>query len=62
MRLAVLCLVASVVLPSISRAQAPVFAIPPEDSSIKFFGTPRSRSRLLMSQRAFWISRFRQTA
>src|SRR5258706_3346378 len=37
MRLAVLCLVASVVLPSISRAQAPVFAIPPEDSSIKFF-------------------------
>ena len=37
MRLAVLCLVASVVLPSISRAQAPVFTIPPEDSSIKFF-------------------------
>jgi polyisoprenoid-binding protein YceI len=37
MRLAVLCLLASAVLPSVSRAQAPVFAITPEDSSIKFF-------------------------
>ena len=36
MRLAILCLVASVVLPPLSRAQAPVFAITPEDSSIKF--------------------------
>ena len=37
MRLAVLCLLASAVLPSVSRAQTPVFAITPEDSSIKFF-------------------------
>jgi polyisoprenoid-binding protein YceI len=36
MRLAILCLVASTVLPPLSRAQAPVFAITPEDSSIKF--------------------------
>ena len=37
MRLAVLCFLASAVLPSVSRAQVPVFAITPEDSSIKFF-------------------------
>jgi polyisoprenoid-binding protein YceI len=37
MRFTVLCLLASTVLPSISRAQAPVFVITPEDSSIKFF-------------------------
>jgi len=37
MRLAVLCLLASAVLPSVSRAQVPVFAITPEGSSIKFF-------------------------
>jgi polyisoprenoid-binding protein YceI len=37
MRLAVVCLVASLVLPSLSRAQAPAFVITPEDSSIKFF-------------------------
>jgi len=36
MRLAILCLVASTVLPPLSRAQAPVFTITPEDSSIKF--------------------------
>ena len=36
MRLAILCLVASALLPPLSRAQAPVFAITPEDSSIKF--------------------------
>jgi polyisoprenoid-binding protein YceI len=36
MRLIVLCLLASAVLPSVSRAQAPVFAITQEDSSIKF--------------------------
>jgi polyisoprenoid-binding protein YceI len=36
MRLAVLCLAASTVLPSLSRAQAPVFVITQEDSSIKF--------------------------
>jgi polyisoprenoid-binding protein YceI len=36
MRLAVLCLLGSAVLPSVSRAQAPVFAVTPEDSSIKF--------------------------
>jgi polyisoprenoid-binding protein YceI len=37
MRLTVLCLLASAMLPSASRAQAPVFAIsPPADSSVKF--------------------------
>jgi polyisoprenoid-binding protein YceI len=36
MRLAVLCLAASTVLPSLSRAQAPVFVITQQDSSIKF--------------------------
>jgi polyisoprenoid-binding protein YceI len=36
MRLAILCLVASALLPPLSRAQAPVFAITPENSSIKF--------------------------
>jgi polyisoprenoid-binding protein YceI len=36
MRLAILCLVASAVFPAISRAQAPIFKITPEDSSIKF--------------------------
>ena len=37
MRLAVLCLLASAVLPSVSRAQAPVFAITPGESTVKFF-------------------------
>jgi polyisoprenoid-binding protein YceI len=38
MRLTVLCLLASAVLPPVSRAQAPVFTIsPPADSSVKFF-------------------------
>jgi polyisoprenoid-binding protein YceI len=36
MRLVILILLASTVLPSVSRAQAPVFAITREDSSIKF--------------------------
>src|ERR1700730_580921 len=36
MRLTVLCLLVFAVLPSMSRAQAPVFAIKPEESSIKF--------------------------
>jgi polyisoprenoid-binding protein YceI len=37
MRFAVLCLSVSALLPSVSRAQAPVFAIsPPADSSVKF--------------------------
>ena len=36
MRLAVLCLLASFVFPSVSRAQAPVFVITQEESSIKF--------------------------
>jgi polyisoprenoid-binding protein YceI len=36
MRLAVLCPLASAVFPSVGRARAPVFAIVPEDSSIKF--------------------------
>jgi polyisoprenoid-binding protein YceI len=38
MRLIVLCLLASALLPSASPAQVPVFAIsPPTDSSVKFF-------------------------
>ncbi len=37
MRLAVLCLVASAMLPSLTRAQAPVFQITPEQSKIDFF-------------------------
>src|SRR5271157_1938453 len=37
MRLAVLFLVASAVLPALSRAQAPVFVITPVESSIKFY-------------------------
>jgi polyisoprenoid-binding protein YceI len=36
MRLAILFLLASAVFPSVSRAQAPVFVITPENSSIKF--------------------------
>jgi polyisoprenoid-binding protein YceI len=36
MRLAVLCLATFTVLPSLSRAQAPVFVITQQDSSIKF--------------------------
>jgi len=36
MRLAVLYLVASAMLPSVSQAQAPVFAITPVESKIKF--------------------------
>jgi len=36
MRLAVLCLLASAMFPSLSRAQAPTFKITTEDSSIKF--------------------------
>ncbi len=37
MRLAVVCLLASCALPALSGAQAPVFAITPEDSKITFF-------------------------
>ena len=36
MRLTILCLIASAVLPSLSRAQAPIFAITPEESTVKF--------------------------
>jgi polyisoprenoid-binding protein YceI len=36
MRFAVLCFLASLVLPPVSRAQAPVFKITTEDSSVKF--------------------------
>jgi polyisoprenoid-binding protein YceI len=36
MRLTILCLIASALLPSVSRAQAPVFAITPEDSTVNF--------------------------
>jgi polyisoprenoid-binding protein YceI len=36
-RLAILCLIASAGFPSVSRAQAPVFKITQEDSSITFF-------------------------
>ena len=36
MRSAVLCLLASAMFPSLSRAQAPTFKITTEDSSVKF--------------------------
>jgi polyisoprenoid-binding protein YceI len=36
MRLTIVCLIASALLPSLSRAQAPVFAITPEDSTVIF--------------------------
>lgn len=36
MRLAILCLAASAIFPSLSRAQAPVFVITPENSKITF--------------------------
>jgi polyisoprenoid-binding protein YceI len=35
--LTILCLLASAVLPSVARAEAPVFVLTPEDSSINFF-------------------------
>ena len=35
--LTILCLLASAVLPSVTRAEAPVFVLTPEDSSIEFF-------------------------
>jgi polyisoprenoid-binding protein YceI len=37
MRFAVLCLLVSTMLPSVSRAQDPVFTITPEESDVKFF-------------------------
>ena len=37
MPLTILCLLASAVLPLVTRAEAPVFLITPEDSSVKFF-------------------------
>jgi polyisoprenoid-binding protein YceI len=37
MRLAILCLLASTLLSPLSRAQAPVFVITPEQSTIKFY-------------------------
>jgi polyisoprenoid-binding protein YceI len=37
MRLTVLCLLASAVLPSVTRAQAPVFEVTQQESSVKFF-------------------------
>src|SRR5258708_39713133 len=33
----ILCLVASIALPTLGKAQVPVFVVTPEDSSIKFF-------------------------
>jgi len=36
-RLVVLCLVVSAMLPSVSRAQVPVFTVKPEESDVKFF-------------------------
>jgi polyisoprenoid-binding protein YceI len=36
-RLKVLCLLACAALPSLGRAQVPVFVVKPEDGSIKFF-------------------------
>jgi polyisoprenoid-binding protein YceI len=37
MRLILVCLLTSLVLPPLTRAQAPVFAITPQDSTVKFF-------------------------
>ena len=37
MQLRAICLLACLAFPSLSRAQAPVFVVTPEDSSIKFF-------------------------
>ena len=37
MRLAVLCLLVSTMLPSVSLAQVPVFTVTPEESDVKFF-------------------------
>jgi len=37
MRLAFLCLLFSVMLPSLSRAQGPIFTVTPEQSDVKFF-------------------------
>jgi len=37
MRLAGLCLLVSILFPSVTRAQAPVFVVTPETSTIKFF-------------------------
>ena len=37
MRSGVLCLLGCIALPSLSRAQVPVFVVTPEDSSIRFF-------------------------
>jgi polyisoprenoid-binding protein YceI len=37
MRLAIFCLLASALLPSLAQAQGPVFTITPEQSSVKFF-------------------------
>ncbi len=37
MRFTVLCLLVSAMLPSVSRAQVPVFTITPEESDVKFF-------------------------
>jgi len=36
MRLTIVCLIASALFPSVSRAQAPIFAITPEESTVKF--------------------------
>jgi polyisoprenoid-binding protein YceI len=37
MRLAIICLLASTVFPSVSQAQAPVFVITPQSSTVNFF-------------------------
>ena len=37
MRFTILCLLVSAMLPSVSRAQAPVFTITPEESDVNFF-------------------------
>jgi polyisoprenoid-binding protein YceI len=37
MRFTILCLLVSAMLPSVSRAQVPVFTITPEESDVKFF-------------------------
>ena len=76
MRLAVACLLASTLLPSVSQAQAPVFAISPApDSAVTFYvkasvelkGTfdkwdATATFTSGISARQFWTSRFRRTA
>jgi hypothetical protein len=48
-RFAVLCLLVSAMLPSVSRAQDPVFTITPEESDVKFFVKASVATQLVKS-------------